>query len=439
MEIVPVEVQLLIFNMLPTSTLLTASQVCREWCCLARDSLIWRRRFRSEVAPLLPTTITSSSTSSTTMSSLTWFQRYARETRRLTLVLDETLEPEVVELGEPGMHARCMAFLPDGVEGRGRGLLITGCKRGRMEVVEVGEESQEWKYDVVEVADRDAINSMCVLEGRRTPCVVLGMGRQLGGAVLWDVGKGEVVGQVGGHTDSVFGVASSAHHPWVATGGGQDDGRVLVHDVSEGGGNGRVVAELFHRGSVRAVAFDPLTPHTLLSGSLDKCLRLWDLRTGMEAGEGLEIKLPAGVHSLALPRLLSHDQVVFASCGRPKNLLMAYDLRAIRPELPLATANCHSSAVSSLHIDAFKAVSISYDGSVAALSTPRFLNHNNHGGDVVVTEPQAVYSIPNQGKVPRGEDVVVLDGGYGGRGQLVTASKSGLHMWQFPSHTHSHT
>lgn len=98
---------------------------------------------------------------------------------------------------------------------------------------------------------------------------------------LWDVQTWQVVRELQGHTDRVFGIAFSPDSTLLASGSGMgpsdvSDFTVRLWDV-EGGRELHVLQG--HRGDVHAVAFSP--DGTLLaSASTDYTVRLWDVQSG---------------------------------------------------------------------------------------------------------------------------------------------------------------
>jgi WD40 repeat protein len=141
-----------------------------------------------------------------------------------------------------------------------------------------------------------------------------------------------------GHDDAVFTVRP---HPdgrsSLATGGGQDDKTARWWDMP----TGACLAVLPHRGSVRCVRYQ--SEHTLLTASLDKGVRLWDIRQDPDAGPVLCLKgHTAGVHALALA---PDGQTLVSGAGSSENAARLWDLR--RSEC-VASLVGHRGAVSSL-------------------------------------------------------------------------------------------
>ncbi|KNC53120.1 uncharacterized protein AMSG_09425 [Thecamonas trahens ATCC 50062] len=424
----PDELRLYICEFLPTRDLLALSCASRDWRRLATDSLLWRRRYACELAPLMGDGCVTSGGSDgrdedSDSRESEWFVRYGLTMRVLSRLArpDAAASMERVALADD-VHARCLAHHA------AMDVLLAGCKRGVLLTTPLSNRSStrgdrgrrspvELVPTAVQVADRDAVNSMCLLPGAPS-LVALGLGRQLGGSLVFDLETASPVATLTGHADSVFALAACAQRPWVVSGGGQDDNSALVFDVNS---PDAALRTLPHRGSVRALAFDPAAPSVLYSGSLDKYVRCWDLRAPARE-PALELALAAGVHALELPILSSSGdgQTLVVSVGRPHNAVYAIDTRAPHAG-PTVNARYHSSAVSSLAGNAFSLASVSYDGTVAAVPMASWL-----AGEV--TTPTATYGIPKtaKGRVARGEDVLALTAR---NVALATASSAGLHVW----------
>ena len=143
-----------------------------------------------------------------------------------------------------------------------------------------------------------------------TPTMLTGGGRPCNAAKLWrvrardstDDGNGgdcaSVVREYEGHVDAVFAVRA---HPdgvsSVLTGGGQDDKTARLFDME----TGACLIVLGHRGSVRAVRYVGESPHLVVTGSLDQCVRVWDTRIDNSAAAmSATLHHRAGVHCIAM-------------------------------------------------------------------------------------------------------------------------------------------
>lgn len=86
---------------------------------------------------------------------------------------------------------------------------------------------------------------------------------------LWDVGSGDLVHALNGHTGIVFAVAFSPDSRWLASGG--DDSLIMVWDVAAGT---EVAALRGHTDRITALSWSS-DGRWLASGSLDTTVKLW--------------------------------------------------------------------------------------------------------------------------------------------------------------------
>ncbi|KAJ3412650.1 hypothetical protein HDV05_000400 [Chytridiales sp. JEL 0842] len=92
---------------------------------------------------------------------------------------------------------------------------------------------------------------------------------------LWSARTSELSARIGYHTDYVKALAYSSGKGWVASGG--LDRRIILWDTGEGRGE-----ESSSNASIYALAANP-SGTTLVSGSPDKVVRVWDPRSGKGA------------------------------------------------------------------------------------------------------------------------------------------------------------
>lgn len=93
---------------------------------------------------------------------------------------------------------------------------------------------------------------------------------------LWDVGRGELLAELKGHTAEVHAVAFSPDSRWLASGG--RPGEIRIWDMHQG----KQVAVLHgHSDVIRGLVFSP-SGRLLASCGVDKTVRVWDVSTGTE-------------------------------------------------------------------------------------------------------------------------------------------------------------
>jgi WD40 repeat protein len=120
---------------------------------------------------------------------------------------------------------------------------------------------------------------------------------------LWDVATGRTRAVLEGHSARAFCIAYSPDGKWIATGAGvfDDDrdqtaaGEIILWDAANGSEAGRFSG---HRKAVLSVAFSP-DGKTLVSGSVDSTVRLWDVATRRERVRPTLIDDPGWVQGVA--------------------------------------------------------------------------------------------------------------------------------------------
>ncbi|PVF91751.1 hypothetical protein CPB86DRAFT_830421 [Serendipita vermifera] len=123
-----------------------------------------------------------------------------------------------------------------------------------------------------------------------------------------------------GHTDSVLSVAFSPDGEQIAS--GSRDKTIRLWDVKTGQPTGEPFQG--HTGAVQSVAFSP-NGHQIASGSRDKTIQLWDAKTGQPIGKPLEGHTD-WVQSVAF----CHGGQTIAS-GSEDNIIRLWDARTGQP------------------------------------------------------------------------------------------------------------
>jgi ribosome assembly protein SQT1 len=167
----------------------------------------------------------------------------------------------------------CGAFTPDGKR------IVTACSDGTLIYWDPRSPTPVFKLSPENAKfDLDGITSLAV-NPSSTLAVV---GGAAGGVRVVSLSKGEVVSALGGHQEGesveaiVFvDLAGTASGPGVVITGGTD-GKALIWDLS----TTRVRATLEHKDAVTSLLAHPTNTHIIVSGSADKRVRTWDVRTG---------------------------------------------------------------------------------------------------------------------------------------------------------------
>lgn len=93
---------------------------------------------------------------------------------------------------------------------------------------------------------------------------------------LWNVRTGQLTRTLEGHTDAVTSLAFTPNGKWLFTGSAEDDKTIKLWEV----GTGKLLRTLTGHGEwITALAISP-DGATLVSGSRDKNIILWDVKTG---------------------------------------------------------------------------------------------------------------------------------------------------------------
>lgn len=357
----PDEVLLYILAFLDSPCLGRLAAVCKRLRALARDDALWRGRLARELDGVGQAMATQGGTGGADAAD-TAYGLYSRLARLTSIAMARVADLRADDPSLLVASVRCIAL------DHTRRLAFVGCKRGLLQALRPDAVSLS-----VSLHASDAVNSLALVPG--SDLLLAGMGRQEAGALVLGLepGLGGVtaaspLARLGGHYDSVFAVHALSRE-LVATGGGQDCKRALVHSLT----SAQAIATLAHKGSVRGLHSRPDAGAVLFTASLDKAVRLFDLRAGNQCE--LALNHAAGVHTVRC----AGETLVLSSTGRSANAVYAWDMRA--PAKPLLVFDEHRSAVSCVALDARKALYGSYDGSVSFLDWPGMLARGSPSAD----------------------------------------------------------
>lgn len=216
-------------------------------------------------------------------------------------------------------------------------------------------EDPESVREFAPAVDNSSALSCCpISQGNRPLCVVTGYGS--GRLCAWQWPDGRQLAPrdwESAHLNRVSAVTSACDRLVSASA----DGLVKVWDIGEQFGHLRQTIA-GHSGAVMSVSASP-SGHTLVTGGLDRSMRLWDLRSGGEAVATWELHdwaMCVDFHPTSEHTLVSADKAV--------NM---WDLR--QPgERAISSMHRHQKLISRFRLDPLRLVTCSLDGCVKVSS-----------------------------------------------------------------------